>query len=164
MIRSRKGKKVFFQARIKRVLLPLLLGCFGGNLLLQIFGAYYIDFAWKNFDLWRMVMHGWFLITLFVCACLDMLISEKIYFSVWWKQFLIMLLIATAVYPLALYLNGKYWYFFGSIDGNLFNFFIVNTLQFFPFYYCGALLYARREFLHRITKKQIAILLIITML
>ncbi|SUO98077.1 acyltransferase family protein [Suttonella indologenes] len=51
MIRSRKGKKVFFQARIKRVLLPLLLGCFGGNLLLQIFGAYYMDFAWKNFDL-----------------------------------------------------------------------------------------------------------------
>lgn len=145
-------------------MLPLLLGCFGGNLLLQIFGAYYMDFAWKNFDLWRMVMHGWFLITLFVCACLDMLIPEKIYFSAWWKQFLIMLLIATAVYPLALYLNGKYRHFFGSIDGNLFNFFIVNTLQFFPFYYCGALLYARREFLHRITKKQIAILLIITML
>ena len=77
MVLMRKGKSAFWRARIKRVLVPLLLGCFGVNLLLQIFGSLYMGYLWSNFDMWRWVMHGWFLITLLMCALIDMALPRE---------------------------------------------------------------------------------------
>ncbi|PIE40555.1 MAG: hypothetical protein CSA51_00130, partial [Gammaproteobacteria bacterium] len=128
MVRERKGKRLFFQARLQRVLLPLLLGCFGANLLLQIFGSQWMGYRWAHFDMWRWVMHGWFLITLFMCACIDMLLPTHLYRKTGWLGVVLIFTIATFGYTAMLYWNAHSWHFYGPVQGNLFNFFLLNTV------------------------------------
>ncbi len=163
MIRERKGKRSFFHARLQRVLLPLLLGCFGVNLLLQIFGSQWMGYRWENFDIWRWVMHGWFLITLFICACIDMLLPVSLYRRTGWLGVLLIFTIATFGYAAMLYWNAHSWHFYGPVQGNLFNFFLLNTVQFYPFYFLGSLLFAHRQLLGKIQRKHIYIIGLITL-
>lgn len=161
MIRERKGKQAFFSARVKRVLIPLLLGCFGVNLLLQIFGAQFMGYRWENFDMWRWVMHGWFLITLFMCACIDMVLPINTYRRTGWLGVTLLFVLATCGYTAMLYWNGHSWHFFGSVSGNLFNFFLLDTVQFYPFYYLGGLLFVHQDALAKIKFKHLAIIALI---
>lgn len=154
MIISRKGKKEFIRARIKRVLIPLVLGCFGVNLFLQIYGSLTMGYRWAHFDMWRWVMHGWFLITLFVCALID-LILPKVFYKNQKFGIITMLFAVWFIYCSCLYFNGDYWHFFGAVSSNLFNFFILNTLSYYPFYYFGALLFINQDKLDRIPTKAI---------
>lgn len=151
MVLMRKGKRAFWQARLKRVLVPLLLGCFGVNLLLQIFGSLYMGYRWAHFDMWRWVMHGWFLITLFVCAGIDMLLPAQALARTRWPGILLAFAIALFGYIALDYWNANLWHFWDPVKGNLFNFFILNTAQFYPLYFLGALLYHRQAWLDRLT-------------
>lgn len=164
MVLTRRDKSQFFSARVKRVLLPLLLGCFGVNLLLQIFGAQFMPkFQWLRFDLWRLVMHGWFLITLFMCALVDMALPKDVVARTRALGWVFIVLLATVGYVAISYWRYDILAFFGagspaksglfslnmfvSMPENLFNFLLLNTVQFWPFYFAGAALYHYREHL-----------------
>lgn len=114
--------------------------------------------------MWRWVMHGWFLITLFMCACLDILLPMTIYRRTGWLGTALLLVIATAGYTAILYWNAHSWHFYGSVRGNLFNFFLLNTVQFYPFYFMGGLLYVHQGFLKKITAKHIYLILSVVLL
>lgn len=164
MVRTRKGKPAFWQARIKRVLVPVLLGCFGVNLGLQIFGSIFMNYQWSHFDMWRWVMHGWFLITLFTCAVIDMLLPMNAYQRASRLGIVFMVVIAVFGYVALQIGNVYYWHCYGPISGNLFNFFIVNTVQYFPFYYGGGLLYVHCERLEHLSRRFWFFLIAVTLL
>lgn len=179
MVLSRKDKSTFLDARIKRVLIPLLLGCFGVNLLLQIAGTglQLKDFSWRTFDLWRMVMHGWFLITLFMCALIDLALPSGAAQRAGRKTVISVLLIGTVGYVLLNFwkynilsflpfteknFTGIFTLgFFISLKDNLYNFLVLNTLQFWPFYFFGTMLYAHQDFLNRLSWRNIGGILVV---
>lgn len=158
MVLMRKGKSAFWRARIKRVLVPLLLGCFGVNLLLQIFGSLYMGYLWSNFDMWRWVMHGWFLITLLMCALIDMALPREAMARTGYLGGLLVAVIAVVGYVALNYWNAHAWHFWDPIKGNLFNFFVLNTVQFWPCYAVGALLYHHQERLWHIRPRTLWII------
>lgn len=153
MVIMRKSKALFFEARVKRVLIPLLFGCFGVNFLLQLFGSQFMNFSWERFDMWRWVMHGWFLITLFMCALIDLLLPKEVFMRVGMWSLVLVFVIGSVGYTQINYWNGQSWHFFGPVAGNLFNFFVLNTIQFFPFYFLGSWLYCQQNRLDSLGKK-----------
>lgn len=163
MVLMRKGKSEFLRARIKRVLIPLLLGCFGVNLLLQIFGSIYIDYRWENFDMWRWVMHGWFLVTLFLCALIDLALPRHAVARTRLPGILLILAIAWVGYIALDYWNANLWHFWDPVKGNLFNFLVLNTAQFYPLYFAGALLYHHQDWLNRLDWRTLLPLAVVTL-
>ncbi len=158
MVLTRKGKQAFLRARLKRVLAPIILGCFGVNLLLQIFGSFYMGYKWQNFDMWRWVMHGWFLITLLMCALIDLILPRQTVAKTGYSGIILIVVIALFGYIALIYWNAHAWHFHGSVKGNLFNFFILNTVQFYPLYYIGALLYHHQDWLDRLNRHQLIVI------
>lgn len=158
MVLVRKGKDAFWRARVKRVLVPLVLGCFGVNLALQVFGSVFMDYRWANFDMWRWVMHGWFLITLLMCALIDLALPREAMARTRWLGMALIVTIAWIGYVALNYWNSEYWHFWDPIKGNLFNFFVLNTVQFWPCYAVGALLYHHRAFLDSISARLLGLI------
>ncbi|MDO5090790.1 MAG: acyltransferase family protein [Cardiobacteriaceae bacterium] len=162
MILLRKGKGDFFRARVKRVLIPLVLGCFGVNFLLQLFGSVYMGYRWEHFDMWRWVMHGWFLITLFMCALIDLALPRDALAKTRWLGGILVLVIAWFGYVALGYWNAHLWHFWDPVKGNLFNFFILNTVQFYPLYFFGALLFHHQDWLERLDRRVLLPLALLT--
>lgn len=146
MILSRKGKSEFMRARIKRVLMPLLLGCLGVNLMLQIFGVQFMGYRWADFDLWRWVMHGWFLITLLMCAGIDCLLPLQAYRRITIISAILVVSISWLGYVALVKYNADYWHLGGN-GATAFNFFILHTVQYYGFYCFGAWLYHHQAWL-----------------
>lgn len=153
MVLWRKGKRMFWQARVRRVFVPLVLGCFGVNLALQVFGSIYMGYLWSNFDMWRWVMHGWFLITLLMCALIDLVLPREAWARAKWPGIALVVTIGWIGYVALNYWNSHVWHFWDPIKGNLFNFFILNTVQFWPCYCLGAWLYHRQGWLERMPRR-----------
>lgn len=153
MVLMRKGKDAFWRARVKRVLIPLVLGCFGVNFLLQVFGSFYMGYRWANFDMWRWVMHGWFLITLMMCALIDLALPKMTMARTGKLGMTLIAVIAVVGYVALIYWNSNAWHWWDPIKGNLFNFFVLNTVQFYPCYCVGALLYHHQEWLLRLNRR-----------
>lgn len=150
MVLWRKGKAAFWRARVRRVLLPLVLGCFGVNFLLQVFGSVFMGYLWSNFDMWRWVMHGWFLITLMMCAAVDMALPRVAMARAGFWGLALLAVVAVAGYAALDYWNANLWHFWDPVKGNLFNFFVLNTVQFYPCYAFGAWLFHRQGWLMRV--------------
>lgn len=152
-----KPKMYFAKMRVKRVLVPLVLACFLLNLGLQIWGNYVLDYRWENFDIWRMVMHGWFLISLFLFAGIDIAIVR----SFWLKQsalaIFFVFLLGGVGYIALVYMNGHFWHLWGN-KGTLFNFFVLHSVQYYPSYFLGGLLFYRQDFLDNITKRTVLLI------
>lgn len=147
MVLWRKGKALFWRARVKRVLIPLVLGCFGVNLALQIFGSVFMGYRWAHFDMWRWVMHGWFLITLLMCALVDLALPREAMARARGLGMALIVTIGWVGYVALNYWNSEFWHFWDPIKGNLFNFFVLNTVQFWPCYAIGAVLYHHQDWL-----------------
>ena len=150
MVLWRKGKAAFWRARVKRVFLPLVLGCFGVNFLLQVFGSQFMGYQWANFDMWRWVMHGWFLITLLMCALVDLLLPREALARTGMLGGVLLVVIAWVGYVALSFWNSEFWHFWDPVKGNLFNFFVLNTVQFYPCYCLGALLFHHQAWLERV--------------
>ena len=165
MTLARKDKRVFWQARLKRVLLPLLLGCLGVNFILQVFGSIFMGYEWAHYDVWRWVMHGWFLICLMVFATVDMLLPRGVFARMGVLPCILVATIGWIGYAALIYWNAVSWH----LDGNastLYNFFILHGVQYYPFYFAGALLYYHQGILERISRRTlwfIAALALLTM-
>lgn len=171
MVLTRRDKRHFLSARLKRVLLPLLLGCFALNLMLQMAGAVWLPrFEWRHFDLWRLVMHGWFLITLFLCALIDLALPRDVCSRTGLSGMLLIVVVAVFGYVLLSFWKFDILAALGligpapasglrslnmviSMPENLFNFLILNTVQYWPFYFAGSLLYANRSWLDKLSIK-----------
>lgn len=166
MVLSRKDKKQFFQARIKRVLFPLIFGCFCVNLLI-VFYFKHIDVFYGNFKLWNLFEHGWFLVCLFVFVIIDTFLNKTKFYS---KEYIIIPLAFIAsveVYQIwklyhsfagsQVYQTWKYYNQFQSINffGDLTSLFIEKPLIYFIYYYLGSRLYIRRDCLKNINNKDI---------
>ena len=149
MTLTRKDKQVFWRARLKRVLVPLLLGCLGVNFVLQVFGSIFMDYQWAHYDLWRWVMHGWFLICLMVFATIDMLLPRGVFARMGLLPCLLVVTIGWLGYAALIYWNGESWNLGGDIS-TLYNFFVLHGVQYYPFYFAGSLLYFHQDILDNI--------------
>jgi len=149
MTLARKDKRIFWQARLRRVLLPLLLGCLGVNFILQVFGSIFMEYQWAHYDFWRWVMHGWFLICLMTFAGVDMLLPRGVFARMGILPCILVATIGWLGYAALIYWNGESWHLGGDIS-TLFNFFILHGVQYYPFYFAGALLYYHQDILERV--------------
>lgn len=152
MTLTRKDKQVFWRARLKRVLVPLLLGCLGVNFVLQVFGSIFMDYQWAHYDLWRWVMHGWFLICLMVFATIDMLLPRGVFARMGLLPCLLVITIGWLGYAALIYWNGESWNLGGDIS-TLYNFFVLHGVQYYPFYFAGSLLYFHQDILDKISHR-----------
>ena len=152
MTLARKDKQVFWRARLKRVLVPLLLGCLGVNFVLQVFGSIFMDYQWAHYDLWRWVMHGWFLICLMVFATIDMLLPRGVFARMGLLPCLLVVTIGWLGYAALIYWNGESWNLGGDIS-TLYNFFVLHGVQYYPFYFAGSLLYFHQDILDKISHR-----------
>ncbi len=152
MTLTRKDKQVFWRARLKRVLVPLLLGCLGVNFVLQVFGSIFMDYQWAHYDLWRWVMHGWFLICLMVFATIDMLLPRGVFARMGLLPCLLVVTIGWLGYAALIYWNGESWNLGGDIS-TLYNFFVLHGVQYYPFYFAGSLLYFHQDILDKISHR-----------
>ena len=152
MTLTRKDKQVFWRARLKRGLVPLLLGCLGGNFVLQAFGSIFMDYQWAHYDLWRWVMHGWFLICLMVFATIDMLLPRGVFARMGLLPCLLVVTIGWLGYAALIYWNGESWNLGGDIS-TLYNFFVLHGVQYYPFYFAGSLLYFHQDILDKISHR-----------
>ena len=152
MTLARKDKQVFWRARLKRVLVPLLLGCLGVNFVLQVFGSIFMDYQWAHYDLWRWVMHGWFLICLMVFATIDMLLPRGVFARMGLLPCLLVVTIGWLGYAALFYWNGESWNLGGDIS-TLYNFFVLHGVQYYPFYFAGSLLYFHQDILDKISHR-----------
>ncbi len=152
MTLTRKDKQVFWRARLKRVLVPLLLGCLGVNFVLQVFGSIFMDYQWAHYDLWRWVMHGWFLICLMVFATIDMLLPHGVFARMGLLPCLLVVTIGWLGYAALIYWNGESWNLGGDIS-TLYNFFVLHGVQYYPFYFAGSLLYFHQDILDKISHR-----------
>ena len=152
MTLTRKDKQVFWRARLKRVLVPLLLGCLGVNFVLQAFGSIFMDYQWAHYDLWRWVMHGWFLICLMVFATIDMLLPRGVFARMGLLPCLLVVTIGWLGYAALIYWNGESWNLGGDIS-TLYNFFVLHGVQYYPFYFAGSLLYFHQDILDKISHR-----------
>ena len=152
MTLTRKDKQVFWRARLKRVLVPLLLGCLGVNFVLQVFGSIFMDYQWAHYDLWRWVMHGWFLICLMVFATIDMLLPRGVFARMGLLPCLLVVTIGWLGYAALIYWNGESWNLGGNIS-TLYNFFVLHGVQYYPFYFAGSLLYFHQDILDKISHR-----------
>ncbi|MBV7434589.1 acyltransferase family protein [Cardiobacteriaceae bacterium TAE3-ERU3] len=157
MVLVRKGKAAFWQARWKRVALPLLLGCLGVNFLLQLFGSQFMGYKWANYDLWRWVMHGWFLITLFMCALVDLALPKHTAARTGKLGLAFVAIIGWLGYIALITWNARSWHLGGNI-ATLYNFTVLATVQYFPFYFAGAWLYHHQSLLDRIRPRTLWII------
>ena len=152
MTLARKDKQVFWRARLKRVLVPLLLGCLGVNFVLQVFGSIFMDYQWAHYDLWRWVMHGWFLMCLMVFATIDMLLPRGVFARMGLLPCLLVVTIGWLGYAALIYWNGESWNLGGDIS-TLYNFFVLHGVQYYPFYFAGSLLYFHQDILDKISHR-----------
>lgn len=152
MTLTRKDKQVFWRARLKRVLVPLLLGCLGVNFVLQVFGSIFMDYQWAHYDLWRWIMHGWFLICLMVFATIDMLLPRGVFARMGLLPCLLVVTIGWLGYAALIYWNGESWNLGGDIS-TLYNFFVLHGVQYYPFYFAGSLLYFHQDILDKISHR-----------
>ena len=152
MTLTRKDKQVFWRARLRRVLVPLLLGCLGVNFVLQVFGSIFMDYQWAHYDLWRWVMHGWFLICLMVFATIDMLLPHGVFARMGLLPCLLVVTIGWLGYAALIYWNGESWNLGGDIS-TLYNFFVLHGVQYYPFYFAGSLLYFHQDILDKISHR-----------
>jgi len=152
MTLTRKDKQVFWRARLIRVLVPLLLGCLGVNFVLQVFGSIFMDYQWAHYDLWRWVMHGWFLICLMVFATIDMLLPRGVFARMGLLPCLLVVTIGWLGYAALIYWNGESWNLGGDIS-TLYNFFVLHGVQYYPFYFAGSLLYFHQDILDKISHR-----------
>ena len=152
MTLARKDKRIFWQARLRRVLLPLLLGCLGVNFILQVFGSIFMEYQWAHYDFWRWVMHGWFLICLMTFAGVDMLLPRGVFARMGMLPCILVATIGWLGYASLIYWNGESWHLGGDIS-TLFNFFILHGVQYYPFYFAGALLYYHQDILERVSRR-----------
>ena len=157
MTLARKTKTVFWRARLKRVLVPLLLGCLGVNFLLQVFGSIFMEYRWAHYDVWRWVMHGWFLICLMVFAGIDMLLPRGVFARIGMLPCLLVATIGSVGYVALIFWNNESWHLGGDLS-TLYNFFILHGVQYYPFYFAGSLLYYHQDKLARISRRTLILL------
>lgn len=157
MTLARKTKAVFWRARLKRVLVPLLLGCLGVNFLLQVFGSIFMEYRWAHYDVWRWVMHGWFLICLMVFAGIDMLLPRGVFARIGVLPCLLVATIGSVGYVALIFWNNESWHLGGDLS-TLYNFFILHGVQYYPFYFAGSLLYYHQDKLARISRRTLILL------
>ena len=163
MTLARKDKRIFWQARLRRVLLPLLLGCLGVNFILQVFGSIFMEYQWAHYDFWRWVMHGWFLICLMTFAGIDMLLPRGVFARMGILPCILVATIGWLGYAALIYWNGESWHLGGDIS-TLFNFFILHGVQYYPFYFAGALLYYHQDILERVSRRTLILLSLLALM
>ncbi len=163
MTLARKDKRIFWLARLRRVLLPLLLGCLGVNFILQVFGSIFMEYQWAHYDFWRWVMHGWFLICLMTFAGIDMLLPRGVFARMGMLPCILVATIGWLGYAALIYWNGESWHLGGDIS-TLFNFFILHGVQYYPFYFAGALLYYHQDILERVGHRTLILLALLAFL
>ncbi|MDO4642331.1 MAG: acyltransferase family protein [Cardiobacteriaceae bacterium] len=157
MTLARKNKQIFWKARLKRVLLPLLIGCLGVNFLLQVFGSIFMEYQWSHYDLWRWIMHGWFLICLMVFATIDMCLPRGLFARITYLPCLLVFVIGSVGYTALLYWNEISWHLGGNFS-TLYNFFILHSVQYYPFYFFGSVLFYHQGILDRVNRNTMILL------
>ena len=162
MTLARKPKTVFWRARLKRVLIPLLLGCLGANFILQVFGSIFMEYRWAHYDFWRWVMHGWFLICLMVFAGIDMLLPRGVFARIGVLPCLLVAVIGSVGYTALIFWNGENWHL-GGDPSTFYNFFILHSVQYYPFYFAGALLFYHQDKLTRISRRTLVLLALVSL-
>ena len=122
-----------------------------------------MEYQWAHYDFWRWVMHGWFLICLMTFAGIDMLLPRGVFARMGMLPCILVATIGWLGYAALIYWNGESWHLGGDIS-TLFNFFILHGVQYYPFYFAGALLYYHQDILERVGHRTLILLALLAFL
>lgn len=154
MLLSRRTRKEYILARIKRVFLPLILGLLLCNILQNLYFYFVLDLR-PTFSYGMLIFHGWFLVVLFVFCILDLLTTQSNSNKIRLQIFLLIIFFIIGI--IIQRQANKVWELFHlpTFIWQVLHLIFTQPLQYLFYYYLGKILYLHREKLHYISIKNI---------